>query len=230
MVELSYVVVLITAGSREEAHRIADTLVSHRKAACVNVVPGVDSLYWWQGRVQTGEESLLVVKTRGELFPGIVDLVKKVHSYEVPEVIALPVIDGNTDYLAWIVKETQMERGIKITVGGLEVRAWLNETGTASKVWEVLPITSTVSLWGDEIYFSTPVDMGLEDEKEVVNLGDIAYWPQGKAICLFFGRTPASQGEESRPVSPVNVVGQIEGDPRILKGVKPGDKITIERG
>ncbi len=230
MVESSFVVVVVTAGSREEARRIADTLVSHRKAACVNIVPRVESLYWWQGAVETDEESLLLVKTRRELFPEIVDLVRGVHSYEVPEIIALPVIEGNADYLAWINKETEMGKEVKITVGGLEVRARLNETDTARKVWEALPITATANLWGDEVYFSTPVDTGLEEAKELVELGDVAYWPQGKAICLFFGRTPASRGEEIRPASPVNIIGKIEGEPGVLKEVKPGDKISVERG
>jgi len=73
------------------------------------------------------------------------------------------------------------------------------------------------------------VNTGLEEAKEVVSLGDIAYWPQGQAMCIFFGMTPVSKGDEIRPVSPVNVIGRIEGDPKVLRQVKQGDKITIER-
>ena len=69
----------------------------------------------------------------------------------------------------------------------------------------------------------------LDDAKEVVSLGDVAYWPQGKAMCLFFGKTPVSKGEEIRPASPVNVIGKIKGDPKVLGDVKQGDKIVIER-
>jgi len=123
-----------------------------------------------------------------------------------------------------------VRKEIKITVGELEVKAWLNETNTATKLLEILPISAKVNLWGDEIYFSIPLDTGLENEKEVVALGDIAYWPQGKAMCIFFGRTPVSEGEEIRPISPVNVIGRIEGEPKLLGKVKQVEKITIERG
>jgi len=123
-----------------------------------------------------------------------------------------------------------VRREIKITVGELEVKAWLNETNTATKLLEILPISARVNLWGDEIYFSIPLDTGLENGKEVVALGDIAYWPQGKAMCIFFGKTPVSEGEEIRPISPVNIIGRIEGEPKLLGKVKQGKKITIERG
>ena len=116
---------------------------------------------------------------------------------------------------------------IKITVGELEVKARLNETNTANKLLGILPISSIVNRWGEEIYFPVPLDTGLENEKEKVALGDIAYWPQGKAMCIFFGRTPVSEGEEIRPISPVNVIGRIEGDPKLLVKVKQGENITI---
>lgn len=96
------IVVLITAGSDEEAHEIAGLLVSEKKAACVNIVPAVDSLFCWAGEVDSARESLLVAKTRAALFPEIVDLVKRAHSYEVPEVIALPIIAGSEEYLKWL--------------------------------------------------------------------------------------------------------------------------------
>ena len=109
MVDSGYLVVLITAGSYEEARKIADALVGERKAACVNIVPRVNSLFWWEGKIEGDEESLLVIKTRAELFPEVVDLVKGVHSYEVPEIIALPIIGGNQDYLTWIGEETNVK-------------------------------------------------------------------------------------------------------------------------
>ncbi len=125
-------------------------------------------------------------------------------------------------------KETEVSREIKITVGELEVWARLNETNTDARLWEILPISARVNLWGEEIYFSVPLDTGLENEQEVVDLGDIAYWPQGKALCIFFGRTPVSKGGEIRPLSPVNVIGRIEGELKLLVKVKQGEKITIE--
>ena len=96
------VVVLITTSSEEEAHEIAELLVNRRKAACVNIVPKVDSLFWWKDKLDSARESLLLVKTKASLFPEIVELVKRTHSYEVPEVIALPIIAGSDDYLKWL--------------------------------------------------------------------------------------------------------------------------------
>jgi uncharacterized protein len=122
-----------------------------------------------------------------------------------------------------------MKRKIKITVGKLELEAWLNETKTANKVFEALPITSTMNTWGDEIYFTIPVAAVPEDAREVVNLGDIAYWPPGKAMCIFFGKTPVSKGDEIRPASPVNIIGKLEGDYKSLKKVKDGEEITIRK-
>jgi hypothetical protein len=122
-----------------------------------------------------------------------------------------------------------MKRKIKIIVGKLELEAWLNDTKTATKVFDALPITSTVNTWGDEIYFTIPVTAGAEDAREVVSIGDIAYWPPGKAMCLFFGKTPISKGDEIRPASAVNIIGKIEGDLKTLKKVKDGEEITIRR-
>jgi hypothetical protein len=120
-----------------------------------------------------------------------------------------------------------MRRKINVVVGKLDLEAWLNETKTATKVFEALPITSTVNTWGDEIYFTIPVSAGPEDAKELVSLGDIAYWPPGKAMCIFFGKTPISRGDEIRPASAVNIIGKVEGDYRSLKKVKDGEEITI---
>ena len=96
------IIVLITTGSEEEAHSIAESLVKEKKAACVNIVPRVDSLFWWEGKIDSVGESLLLVKTKASLFPEIVELVKRMHSYEVPEIIALPVVAGSEDYLKWL--------------------------------------------------------------------------------------------------------------------------------
>jgi len=103
--EFTDIVLFITTADAEEARRIADVLVKKRKAACVNIVPGVSSLFWWQGKVEKTDESLLMVKSRASLLNQIVKLVKQHHSYDVPEIIALPIIGGNPDYLEWIGKE-----------------------------------------------------------------------------------------------------------------------------
>jgi periplasmic divalent cation tolerance protein len=103
----NFVVVLITAGNREEARQIAELLVNEKKAACVNTVADVDSLFRWKGKVESARESLLLVKTRAALLPEIVSLVKEIHSYEVPEIIALPIVGGSEDYLRWLDSATQ---------------------------------------------------------------------------------------------------------------------------
>jgi periplasmic divalent cation tolerance protein len=105
--ETGKIVILVTAGSEEEARKIAELLLERRKAACVNVVPGVDSSFWWQGKLGSARESLLIVKARASLLPEIIELVKSIHSYEVPEIIALPIIGGNEDYLKWIDDEVE---------------------------------------------------------------------------------------------------------------------------
>ena len=102
MKETDNIVIFVTTGSEEEAHKVAELLLGRRKAACVNIVPGVDSSFWWQGKLDSARESLLIIKTRASLLPEIIELVKRVHSYEVPEIIALPIIGGNEDYLKWI--------------------------------------------------------------------------------------------------------------------------------
>ena len=107
MAKPAYLVVFITTSSYEEARKIADVLVSQRKAACVNIVPKVNSLFRWKGKIEDAEESLLVVKTRAKLFSDVVTTVKGIHSYEVPEIIALPVVGGNPDYLDWVGREVE---------------------------------------------------------------------------------------------------------------------------
>ena len=118
---------------------------------------------------------------------------------------------------------------IAITIEDLKVGASLDDSETAKKIWEALPIKSRVNTWGDEIYFSIPVNVGLENAKEVVSEGDLGYWPPGNAFCIFFGLTPASQGDEIRPASPVNIFGKIIGDPKVFKKISSGAKIIIEK-
>jgi periplasmic divalent cation tolerance protein len=98
--------VLITTGSQEEAEKIARKLVEERLAACVNIVPQVRSLFWWENKVSEEEEVLLIVKTRRSRFGALVLRVKALHSYQVPEIIALPIVEGSLSYLQWIDKST----------------------------------------------------------------------------------------------------------------------------
>src|SRR5688500_2114777 len=100
------ILVLSTAGSAEEAHRVAMGLLEKRVAACVNIVPGVRSLYWWKGAIEDGQELLLLIKTRRHLLDRLQTELRALHSYEVPEVIAVPIVDGLENYLNWIDAET----------------------------------------------------------------------------------------------------------------------------
>ena len=105
----TYIVIFITTADTEEAERIAKTLLEQKQAACVNIVPGVSSHFWWQEKIDSGRESLLIVKTKASLLDNIVKLVREIHSYEVPEIIALPIVGGNQDYLDWIGKEVYIK-------------------------------------------------------------------------------------------------------------------------
>jgi periplasmic divalent cation tolerance protein len=95
-------VVLSTAGSEDEARKVAHHLVEHQLAACVNIVPGIESIYRWQGKVESAREWLLLIKTTAEKFPAVRDAIRKVHSYDLPECIAIEIEDGSAEYLEWI--------------------------------------------------------------------------------------------------------------------------------
>jgi len=122
-----------------------------------------------------------------------------------------------------------MDRKLRIRAGDVTATAVLNDTPTATAIWEALPIEARASTWGDEVYFSIPVHLTEENAQEVVNLGDLGYWPPGHAFCIFFGPTPMSRGDEIRPASPVNVPGRVEGDPRVFRRVASGARVTLER-
>jgi uncharacterized protein len=121
-------------------------------------------------------------------------------------------------------------RKIKITAAGIIAEAQLNATPTADAMWAALPIEATGSTWGNEIYFSTAVKQGeARDAQEVVEMGDLGYWPQGKAFCIFYGTTPASVGDEIRPASPVNVFGRITGDATVFKKARGSVRVRVEK-
>lgn len=118
---------------------------------------------------------------------------------------------------------------IKITVGDLSMEAELNDSPTAKKVAEALPIAASFSTWGDEIYFTIPVDAELDDTaREVVELGALGYWPAGRAFCIFFGQTPMSEPGKIVPASAVNIIGKVIGDATIFKEVMHETEVTLE--
>jgi len=122
------------------------------------------------------------------------------------------------------------DRQIQISTGNLTLTATLNELETANQLWESLPITGRVQIWGDEIYFSIPVNVEEElGSQETVQAGTVAYWPPGSALCLFWGPTPISAPGEIRPASAVNVVGILDNDPTLLAQVPSEAEIIIEK-
>ena len=101
-----YSVVFMTASSHEEAENIAENLVSHKLAACVNILPNIKSFYWWDDKVCKDDELLLVAKIKTSFFEDLEKAVKKLHSYDVPEIILLPIENGSNAYLQWMEKVT----------------------------------------------------------------------------------------------------------------------------
>ena len=121
-------------------------------------------------------------------------------------------------------------RRIRISVGNISANASLNDGPTADAIWDALPIEGQTNTWGDEIYFDIPVYLNEEEgASEVVQIGDLGYWPTGHAFCIFFGLTPVSRGDEIRAASAVNIFGKIEGEAAVFKGVSGGASIKVER-
>lgn len=121
-------------------------------------------------------------------------------------------------------------RAIRITAGKVQATADLDDSATANAIWNALPIKARANTWGDEIYFSIPVHLEEAlDAKAVVNMGDLGYWAPGSAMCIFFGPTPVSHGNEIRPASPVNVFGKVKGDATVFKAVQSGESILIDK-
>ena len=118
---------------------------------------------------------------------------------------------------------------ISISASGVTAKAVLEKTPTAEAVLKALPMEGRVNRWGEEIYFSIPVSLKEEaGARDVLEMGELGYWPPGKAFCIFFGPTPASRGTEIRAASKVNVFGRITGDATVFSKVPDGAKITIK--
>lgn len=123
-----------------------------------------------------------------------------------------------------------MGQAIIIRVGDDVFQAQLNDDVTGKAIFDALPIRAEAQRWGGEIYFSIPVSCELEaGSRDVLEAGELAYWPPGKAFCIFFGPTPASQGNDIRAASAVNIVGGLEGDFSALWDVPDGAQVSIER-
>ena len=122
-----------------------------------------------------------------------------------------------------------MPRRIRINAGVVALDAELNDSPTAVAIHTALPLEAAAQTWGEEIYFRIPVEGKLDDTAaELVAVGDLGYWPTGRAFCIFFGPTPASRGKEIRPASAVNLVGRVLGDAKAFRAVHDGDLVRLE--
>lgn len=122
-----------------------------------------------------------------------------------------------------------MSKKIQITTGPVRVPAELNDSDTAQKIIEILPIHAKAQRWGDEIYFEIDIETELENQStDIVSEGQLAFWQQGNAFCIFFGQTPASRNDEIRAASAVNIIGKIIGDLSHLRQVEDGADVLIE--
>ncbi len=110
-----FVAVYITTKNPRSARKIGKILVKERLAGCINIIPYVNSMYWWKGRIEDHGESVIIAKTRRSLIKKLIEVVKKHHSYKVPCINALPILEGNPDYLKWLKEETRLrrDRGVK---------------------------------------------------------------------------------------------------------------------
>ena len=119
---------------------------------------------------------------------------------------------------------------IRLVWPGGEVTANLRDTPSVAQLLPALPLESRAQTWGEEVYFELPLRIRLEaDAEQVVDPGTVCFWVEGSSLALPYGRTPASRGSESRLVSRCNVLGRIEGDPRRLQSIRPGDTVRVER-
>ena len=125
-----------------------------------------------------------------------------------------------------------MERRFQIwtkSTGDIEATIVSENPKTAETIWSALPIQGSVNRWGDEVYFSVPIDLNEEKARAEVEVGSIAYWPPGRAICIFFGATPASKHGEPRAYSPVNVFARVVGNPSLFNSVNDGEKVLLKK-
>jgi hypothetical protein len=121
------------------------------------------------------------------------------------------------------------EYRVRVVAGTVTCEATLHSNRTAWAIWNALPITGRANRWGDEIYFAIDVDLAEDEASEVVEVGDLAYWPPGNALCIFWGPTPASHAREPRAASPVNVFGHIESGATDMSAVRSGTPVRVER-
>ena len=221
------VLALISSIEYNDARRISRSLVSSKMALRAEILPKVSSIFWDNGNVEEIDESFMIVMTKEDMFPDVVQTVRNALEDSIPEIITLPVFwDNSRDTRG---QNAPAESGTEITIAidDMTVRASLNNSDTACRVLEVFPITSSMNVWGKELYFAVPVSKQLENGRDIVGIGDIAYWPPARAVCIFLGETPLSRNGEIRPLTPVEVIGKVENPQALLEYVVSGRTISI---
>ncbi len=129
----------------------------------------------------------------------------------------------------WILWRIDLHK-ITIAAGEISLEAELNDSSTAQQIWDTLPITGAANTWGDEIYFEIPVTVRqAPDARPEVEVGELGYWPVGRAFCIFFGATPVSTDERPRAYSPVNVIGRVLGDATQFRAVAGNTPVHLAR-
>lgn len=128
-------------------------------------------------------------------------------------------------------KGSALGGNIKVIMGNIEVEVKLRENATAGDLFRAAPFEASARTWGDEVYCTSPVSRDLETESahEVVETGDVGYWPEGKAVCFFFGPTPVSRPGEIRPASAVTLIGRFRTPPDRMRSVRDGDPVRVEK-
>lgn len=123
-----------------------------------------------------------------------------------------------------------MSTSVIIKIGDLKLKAELNDSPSASKLKTLFPLELSMSRWGDEYYGDCGIEVKLsEDARDVMEVGELAIWPSGRALCIFFGPTPASKGDEPCAISPVNPVGKLDDNPEMLKDLGSSIRVKIEK-
>jgi hypothetical protein len=136
---------------------------------------------------------------------------------------------GKDNYAAFVHSAESMANRILLMIDAYDFWVELNDSDTANAIWLAAPFESTTNAWGDEIYFEVPVKNRLENGKKVLEAGEVAYWPDGHALCVFFGPTPISAGEAPEAISEVTPVGRLAGDPRAFEVVGDRRKVVVRR-
>jgi len=224
-IEQGCLLAVVSSLRYDEAQLIAREVVMQRKAVRADIVPRVSSIIWSKDDIEEIEESFVLIVTKEDLFYDLVKAIRSIPQIELPEIIALPILRGGSIEIAGEDRPARLE----ITLGEAKSVAWLGNSETAQEILETLPIATNVNVWRKEIFFSVPVVKEIENGVDKVNVGDIAYWPPAKSICIFLGGASLDHGGMIRSLTPVEVIGRVENPELLLEQASQGGLITVRR-